>query len=51
LIRILADENVDKPVVEALRRAGLEVDYVLEIATGIENGEVLEMAQGKGPSS
>jgi len=42
---ILADENVDRPIVEELRNKGFEVKYILEISPGTENGEVLEMAQ------
>ncbi len=43
-MRILADENVDRYIVEQLRAEGFEVKYVLEISPGLKNGEVLEMA-------
>jgi len=38
-MRILADENVDRPIVEELRNKGFEVKYILEISPGTENGD------------
>ena len=43
-MRILADENIDRPIVENLRKKGFQVTYILETSPGLKNGEVLEMA-------
>ncbi|MCD4696986.1 MAG: DUF5615 family PIN-like protein [Bacteroidales bacterium] len=43
-MKIVADESVDKPVVESLRRIGYEVDYILEESPGISDNEVLRRA-------
>lgn len=44
---LLADENVDKPIVELLRVNGFEVDYVAEMDPGIPDEVVLENANSK----
>jgi len=41
---LLADENVDAPVVAALRAAGHRVDYVRELDPGIDDRAVLDLA-------
>ena len=43
-MRLLADENIPGFVVEALRIAGYEVRWVLEIGPGIGDTEVLAMS-------
>ena len=43
-MKILADESVDAPVVEALRDAGHDVEFVLEISPGIPDTDVLQLA-------
>lgn len=41
---IIADESVDFEIVEALRKAGVEVMAVVEMKPGISDDEVLEIA-------
>jgi len=43
-VNFLADENVDRQIVERLRQEGHNVEYVAEIYSGITDDEVLEMA-------
>ena len=43
-MKFLADEGVDKPIVMALRIAGFDVDYILEIAPGSDDEFVLNLA-------
>jgi predicted nuclease of predicted toxin-antitoxin system len=43
-VRYLADENVERQIVEALRRAGNEVEYIAETLPGANDPEVLERA-------
>jgi len=43
-MKILADESVDAPVVEALRKAGHDAEFVLEISPGISDADVLQVA-------
>ena len=43
-MRFLADENVDRLIVERLRKDGHEVLYVLEMEPGISDDEVLQRA-------
>lgn len=43
-MNILADESVDKPVVEALRGKDYIVGYVAEMAPGISDDVVLHLA-------
>lgn len=47
-MRLLADEGVDLPVVERLRRNGHEVSYVAEMAPGLSDDAVLELARRDG---
>lgn len=41
-MKFLADENVDKPIVERLRKERHEVLYVLEIEPSISDDEVIQ---------
>jgi predicted nuclease of predicted toxin-antitoxin system len=43
-MNLLADENVDAPIVAALRAAGHRVRYVLELDPGIDDPRVLALA-------
>ena len=43
-MRYVADENVERQIVEALRHAGYEVEYIAETAPGATDPEVLEGA-------
>lgn len=42
---LLADENIDRPIVERLRQEGYNVLYVAEMAPGISDVDVLDMAR------
>lgn len=44
MVRLLADENVQAPLVQALRDEGHDVLYIAEQASGITDDEVLSMA-------
>lgn len=41
----LADEGVDKPIVDALRADGFEVAYILETHPGSDDDSILTMAE------
>lgn len=43
-MKILADESVEAIVVRALRQAGYDTEFVLEISPGISDVEVLNQA-------
>lgn len=43
-MKIVADEGVDRQVVEQLRRENHQVIYVAELAAGIDDDEVLRLA-------
>jgi len=43
-MRVLADECIDRPVVERLRALGHEVTYVCELGPGITDEQVLSLA-------
>lgn len=47
-MNLLADENIDKPVVDALRANGYDVGYVAEMEPGISDDRVLELANREG---
>lgn len=47
-MKIVADEGVDRQIVEELRRASHEVTYVAEVTPGINDDEVLELANERG---
>ena len=44
-MNVLADEGVDKPIVDALRQAGHRVWYVAEMAPGLSDEHVLGFAR------
>lgn len=43
-MRFLADENVDKPIVEYLRKDGHGVIYLIEVEQSISDDEVIQRA-------
>lgn len=43
-MKILADEGVDKPIVDLLRASGFDVHYILETHQGVEDEVVLRIA-------
>jgi len=43
-VKFVADESVDKPIVDALRSKGYEVYYILEESYGIPDNDVLRIA-------
>ena len=43
-MNFLADESIDKPIVEALRRKDFIVGYVSEMEPGISDDDVLRLA-------
>ena len=45
---LVADENVDAPIVAALRAAGHRTVYVQELDPGIDDDEVLDLANRSG---
>jgi len=47
-VKFLADENVDKPIVERLRKDNHVILYVLEIEPGIFDDEVIQRANQEG---
>jgi len=47
-VRVLADENVPKKAVEALRERGHDVLWVAEVAPGSKDEEVLALAIREG---
>jgi len=46
-VKFVADESVDKPIVDALRADDHEVYYILEKSKGIPDHEVLKIANIK----
>ncbi len=40
-MKFLADENVDKQIVDLMRAEGFEVDYILEISPGISEWNLI----------
>ena len=47
-MNFLADENVDRQIVDRLRRDGHNVLYVAEMEPGIPDDAVLDLANGEG---
>ncbi len=43
-MKLLADEGVDKPIVDLLRSSGFDVHYILETHQGSEDETVLQIA-------
>jgi predicted nuclease of predicted toxin-antitoxin system len=46
-LNFLADENVDRQIVEKLRNVGFGVGYIAEIDAGISDDEVLDLANSE----
>ena len=47
-MNLLADESVDGQIVERLRKDGHTVKYIAEMAPGIDDEAVLDLANGEG---
>jgi predicted nuclease of predicted toxin-antitoxin system len=47
-MKLLADEGVDKPIVDLLRASGFDVHYILETNSGIDDDFVLQIANEEG---
>ncbi|RME50208.1 MAG: hypothetical protein D6795_10470 [Deltaproteobacteria bacterium] len=47
-MKILADEGVDRPIVERLRQSGHRVWYIAEMEPGISDNVVLDLANREG---
>jgi predicted nuclease of predicted toxin-antitoxin system len=47
-MNVLADESIDRPVVDRLRQDGHNVIYVAELAPSISDDEVLSKANSQG---
>lgn len=43
-MKVLADENVDRPIVEQLRQSGYQVWYIAEMEPGIPDDSILDLA-------
>jgi len=43
-MNLMADEGVDKPIVDALRRSGFDVNYILESHQGADDDFILNLA-------
>lgn len=42
-MKIIADENIEKPVVKRLRQEGYEVDYIAESAQGASDENIVKL--------
>ena len=47
-MNLLADENIDRQIVERLRHEGFDVRYIAETDAGISDDEVLDLANRDG---
>ena len=47
-MKLIADEGVDRPVVERLRQDGHDVVYVAELSPSVPDEEVLHQANARG---
>jgi hypothetical protein len=47
-LKLVADENVDRPIVELLRKSGYIVYYVQEMEPGITDEQVIQRANEEG---
>lgn len=47
-MRFIADENVDKPIVDSLRKSGYAVLYILEMEPGITDEQIITRANKEG---
>jgi hypothetical protein len=43
-MRLVADENCERPIVQALRARGHNVDFIAELSPGLKDAEVLRYA-------
>ena len=43
-MKLLADESVDNPIVDALRMDGIDVSYIVEIAPGMDDTIILHLS-------
>lgn len=50
-MRLLADESVDRQVVDRLRDEGFDVDYIAELTPAATDDDILEMAHSNGASA
>lgn len=46
-MNLIADEGVDKPIVDALRNSGFDVLYILETNRGAKDDMILELANSR----
>jgi predicted nuclease of predicted toxin-antitoxin system len=46
-MKFLADEGIDKPIVDALRQAGFDVFYILETNPGADDELILSIANAQ----
>ncbi|MBP7583942.1 MAG: DUF5615 family PIN-like protein [Spirochaetes bacterium] len=44
-MNLIADESVDRPIVEYLRKTGYSVDYIADSAPGVTDDAVLQQAR------
>jgi predicted nuclease of predicted toxin-antitoxin system len=47
-MKLLADENIARAIVERLRQDGHDIQHVAEIASGSNDGDVLSLANREG---
>lgn len=47
-MKIVADESVDSAIVQGLRRAGHDIQYIAESAPSISDDDVLQLANSSG---
>jgi predicted nuclease of predicted toxin-antitoxin system len=46
-MNILADEGVDKPIIDRLRSSGFDVKYILEVSPAIDDEAILSQADSE----
>jgi predicted nuclease of predicted toxin-antitoxin system len=46
-MKLLADEGIDKPIVDALRNAGFDVVYILESSPSVKDDFILSLANSE----
>ena len=46
-MNLIADEGVDKPIVDALRISGFDVQYILETNQGADDEFILHLAKSE----
>lgn len=47
-MKLIADENVDRPIVELLRKSGFIIYYIQEMEPGITDEQVIQRANNEG---